>query len=104
MAAAGEVAADASSKSAATRSVAPAMSLLSKAGAPAVWVLDASTRLIFRLLGQHEVPESVVTDEEIKTIVAEAEAAGVIEGGEKLMIAGVIYTVIDPRIALGRNP
>jgi len=70
--------------------VAPAMSLLSRAGAPAVWVLDASTRLIFRLLGQHEVSESVVTDEEIKTIVAEAEAAGVIEGGEKLMIAGVM--------------
>lgn len=70
--------------------VAPAMSLLSKVGAPAVWILDASTRLIFRLLGQHSVSESVVTDEEIKTIVAEAEAAGVIEGGEKLMIAGVM--------------
>ncbi|MGQ3281033.1 MAG: hemolysin family protein, partial [Shinella sp.] len=70
--------------------VAPAMSLLSKVGAPAVWILDASTRLIFRLLGQHQIAESVVTDEEIKTIVAEAEAAGVIEGGEKLMIAGVM--------------
>ncbi len=70
--------------------VAPAMSLLSRIGAPAVWVLDASTRLIFRLTGQHEVAESIVTDEEIKTIVAEAEAAGVIEGGEKLMIAGVM--------------
>ena len=70
--------------------VAPTMSLLSKVGAPAVWVLDASTRLIFRLTGQHEVAESIVTDEEIKTIVAEAEAAGVIEGGEKLMIAGVM--------------
>jgi putative hemolysin len=70
--------------------VAPSMSLLSKVGAPAVWILDTSTRLIFRLLGQHQVSESVVTDEEIKTIVAEAEAAGVIEGGEKLMIAGVM--------------
>ncbi|WP_337182289.1 hemolysin family protein [Shinella sp.] len=70
--------------------VAPAMSLMSRIGAPAVWVLDASTRGIFRLLGQHEVSESIVTDEEIKTIVAEAEAAGVIEGGEKLMIAGVM--------------
>ena len=70
--------------------VAPAMALLSKIGAPAVWTLDASTRLIFRLLGQHEVAESIVTDEEIKTIIAEAEAAGVIEGGEKLMIAGVM--------------
>ncbi|WLS02895.1 hemolysin family protein [Shinella oryzae] len=70
--------------------VAPSMSLLSKIGAPAVWALDASTRLIFRLMGQHAASETVVTDEEIKTIVAEAEAAGVIEGGEKLMIAGVM--------------
>ncbi|MDX3926897.1 MAG: hemolysin family protein [Shinella sp.] len=70
--------------------VAPAMVVFSKVGAPAVWLLDASTRLIFRALGQHEMPESAVTDEEIKTIVAEAEAQGVIEGGEKQMIAGVM--------------
>ncbi|QRM56296.1 hemolysin family protein [Sinorhizobium sp. BG8] len=70
--------------------VAPPMNILSKIGAPAVWLLDASARLIFRVLGQDQMPESAVTDEEIKTIVAEAEAAGVIEGGEKLMIAGVM--------------
>ena len=70
--------------------VAPTMSLLARIGAPAVWILDASTRAIFKLLGQSAVSESTVTDEEIKTIVAEAEAAGVIEGGEKQMIAGVM--------------
>ena len=66
------------------------MALFAKVGAPAVWLLDASTKLIFRLLGLHESPESAVTDEEIKSLVAEAEAAGVIEGGEKQMIAGVM--------------
>ena len=66
------------------------MALFAKVGAPAVWLLDASTRMIFRMLGLHQSPESAVTDEEIKTIVAEAEAAGVIEGGEKQMIAGVM--------------
>lgn len=70
--------------------VAPAMKLLSRAGAPAVWLLDVSTRLIFRALGQHHASESTVTEEEIKSLVAEAEAAGVIEGGEKRMIAGVL--------------
>lgn len=70
--------------------VAPAMLLLSKTGGPFVWLLDGSTRVIFRVLGLHEAPESVVTDEEIKAVMAEAEAAGVIESGEQSMIAGVM--------------
>src|SRR6476646_7852212 len=32
--------------------VAPAMALFASAAAPMVWVLDASTRLVFRLFGQ----------------------------------------------------
>lgn len=70
--------------------VAPGMALLAKVGGPFVWLLDGSTRLIFRVLGLHETPESVVTDEEIKAVMAEAEAAGVIESGEQSMIAGVM--------------
>lgn len=70
--------------------VAPAMALLSKVGGPFVWLLDGSSRLIFRVLGLHQSPESVVTDEEIKAVMAEAEAAGVIESGEQSMIAGVM--------------
>src|SRR5690606_34048590 len=37
--------------------VAPFMTILSKIASPAVWLLDASTRLVFRLLGQSEVAE-----------------------------------------------
>lgn len=70
--------------------VAPLMALLSRTAAPAVWLLDASTRLIFRLMGQSTESGSAVTEEEIKTIVAEAETAGVIETGERRMIAGVL--------------
>ncbi|HEX2134507.1 MAG TPA: CNNM domain-containing protein, partial [Microvirga sp.] len=58
--------------------------------APAVWLLDASTRAIFALLGQKTGPENTVTEEEIKTIVAEAASAGVIEREERQMIAGVL--------------
>ncbi|MFC4170565.1 hemolysin family protein [Microvirga sp. GCM10011540] len=70
--------------------VAPLMALISRIAAPVVWLLDASTKLIFRLMGQSTESESAVTEEEIKTIVAEAETAGVIETGERKMIAGVL--------------
>src|SRR5829696_3962137 len=53
--------------------VAPLMRLISRLAAPVVWLLDASTKLIFRLLlGVSTESASAVTDEEIKTIVAEA--------------------------------
>ncbi|TDR94382.1 hemolysin family protein [Enterovirga rhinocerotis] len=70
--------------------VAPLMRLLSRVAAPVVWLLDTSTRLVFRLLGVKPVSESVVTEEEIRTLVAEAEHAGVIESDERSMIAGVL--------------
>jgi putative hemolysin len=70
--------------------VAPLMSLISRIAAPVVWLLDASTKLIFRLMGQSTESDSAMTEEEIKTIVAEAETAGVIETGERKMIAGVL--------------
>ncbi len=69
---------------------APLMAFISRIAAPVVWLLDASTQLIFRLLGQSTESESAVTEEEIKTIMAEAETAGVIETGERKMIAGVM--------------
>jgi putative hemolysin len=70
--------------------VAPLMALISRIAAPVVWLLDASTKLIFRLLGQSTESENAVTEEEIKTIMAEAETAGVIETDERKMIAGVM--------------
>jgi putative hemolysin len=70
--------------------VAPAMTLFSRFAAPAVWLLDASTRLVFRLFGQSTETEARITDEEIRTLIAEAETAGVIETGERQMIAGVM--------------
>src|SRR5690606_6380135 len=70
--------------------VARPMAILSKVAAPVVWLLDASTRLIFRLLGLSESGDDQVTEEEIKSIVAEAAETGVIERDEKRMIAGVL--------------
>lgn len=70
--------------------VAPAMAILSRLSAPLVWVLDASGKLILRLLGQHGEAEQRMTEEEVKSIIAEAESAGVLESEEKEMIAGVM--------------
>lgn len=70
--------------------VAPAMMFLARVMSPLVWILDASGRAVLRMLGQHGVAEDKVTEEEIRTLVAEAETAGVLEPGEKEMIAGVM--------------
>jgi putative hemolysin len=70
--------------------VAPAMAILAKAMLPLVWILNASGKAVLWLLRQHEQPGEKVTEEEIRTLIAEAEHAGVLESGEKEMIAGVM--------------
>lgn len=70
--------------------VAPAMLMLSKISAPLVWLLDRSGRGLLRLLGQQDSTGETVTDEEIRTVLAEAQNAGVIEDEESEMISGVM--------------
>jgi putative hemolysin len=70
--------------------VAPAMAAISRIASPIVSLLDETTKLVFRLFGASLEPDSAVTEEEIKTLVAEAETAGVIETDERLMISGVL--------------
>ena len=70
--------------------VAPLMTTLSRIAAPAVWLLDISTKAVFWLLRQKRSRQSTVTEEEIKMLIAEAERAGVLESGEHRMISGVL--------------
>lgn len=70
--------------------VAPMMVLLSKLALPLVWLLDASGRSVLALLGQKGESEERMTDEEIRTVLAEAQIAGVIETEESAMISGVM--------------
>jgi len=69
---------------------APAMLFLSKIGAPLVFLLDLSGRAVLSLLGQKGETEEKVTEEEVRTIIAEAETAGVLERDEREMISGVM--------------
>jgi putative hemolysin len=84
--------------------LAPAMTLLAQASSPFVWLLNTSGDLVLTLLGQRHSIAPRVTDEEIRTLVAEAESVGVIEPQERSMIAGVmrlgdrrIRAVMTPR-------
>ena len=70
--------------------VAPTMSLLARIGAPLVFLLDVSGKAVLALLGQKGESEEKVTEEEVRTIIAEAETAGVLERDEREMIAGVM--------------
>lgn len=70
--------------------VAPAMVLLMRAAAPLVWLLDRSGRLALRFLGLGGAHAAQVTEEEVRTVLAEATSAGVLESGESEMIAGVM--------------
>jgi putative hemolysin len=80
--------------------LAPLMVTLSKVSAPAVWLLDASTRLSLRLLGAGGDRSSGVTDEEIRAIITEAESAGVIDPAERRMISGVMRLADRPVTAI----
>src|SRR4051794_21321137 len=66
--------------------VAPAMTVLAKIASPVVWFLDTSGSAVLRALGYREQQEHLVSDEEIRSLIAEAESAGVIEPSERAMI------------------
>lgn len=70
--------------------VAPAMTVLARIGAPLVWLLDISGDLVLRALGYKSETERQVTEDEVRSLMAEAETAGVLEPGERAMISGVM--------------
>src|SRR5215213_8013131 len=92
------------------------MALVARVAAPAVWLLEASSWLVLRLLGRDERPERRVTEEEIGMLIAEAEGAGVVETAERHMIGRVmrlgdrsVRAVMTPRpeldwVDLDREP
>ena len=70
--------------------MAPAMTLLSVIGAPLVWFLDRSGRLLLWVMGQRGASENRVTEEEVHVLLAEAHEGGVLETEEREMITGVM--------------
>lgn len=57
--------------------------------APFVKLLTASTNMVSKIFGVGESEEEVVTEEEIKMMIAEGEEKGTIEKGERLLLNNV---------------
>jgi putative hemolysin len=70
--------------------VAPAMHVLAVVSSPVVALLNLSGNAVLRLLGRDTDFTERVTEDEIKALIAEAETAGVLEPGERQMIAAVM--------------
>src|SRR6476660_9281509 len=76
--------------------VARPMQWLSKIVAPFVWLLDRSSRLIFKLFGFDRESRNQVTAEELHLVVAEAQNAGVLEESERAIISGIVRLADRP--------
>ena len=72
------------------------MRWLSKITAPAVWLLDRTSALVFKLLGLSRESENAVTAEELHLVVAEAKTAGVLEESERAIISGIVRLADRP--------
>ena len=72
------------------------MTWLARLTKPVVWLLDSTSRLVFRLLGLSRDSEDQVTAEELHLIVAEASKSGVIEEHERSIISGVVRLADRP--------
>jgi putative hemolysin len=70
--------------------VAGPMLLFTRAAAPLVALLEASSRGVMRLFGRATQPAEAPSEQEIGALVAEAESAGVVEPEEKRMIGRVL--------------
>ncbi len=70
--------------------IAPPMELIARASSPAVWLLQGSTELVLGMLGLRKSTRRGLTEEEIRSMIAEATRAGVFHVDEHRMIEGVL--------------
>ncbi|MEQ9226866.1 MAG: hemolysin family protein [Parvibaculum sp.] len=85
--------------------VARPMRMLSRAAAPAVWLLKHSTDSVLRLMGLTGSRDSTVSEDEVKSLIAEGTRAGVFAPQEREMIEGVlrladrtVRAIMTPRV------
>lgn len=76
--------------------VARPMRGLSLVGAPAVWLLHITTERVLRLLGLTGTRETTITEDEVKSLIAEGTQAGIFVPQEQEMIEGVLRLADRP--------
>jgi putative hemolysin len=72
------------------------VALLARIGAPAVWLLAASSGLILRALGANRPVDQSVTEEELRAVLAEGAQTGVLETEEHEMIGRLLRLADKP--------
>jgi putative hemolysin len=87
--------------------VAPTIDFVSRISTPAVWLLDRSSRFVLRLLGSDAQPAEMVTEEEVRMLIAEGTRTGVFHRQEQDMIGRVlrladrpVRAIMTPRVEL----
>ena len=76
--------------------VAPALSIMSRVGAPVVWLLGKSSGVILRLVGAHGDERQGITEEELSAVLAEGTEEGVLETEERDMIERLLRLADKP--------
>lgn len=76
--------------------VAGPLVLVSIIGKPMVSLLNFSSSTVLRVLGIHEADKDTVTEEEVRTVIAEGTASGVIDPVEHKMLEGVLRLADRP--------
>jgi putative hemolysin len=85
--------------------IAGPMEGLSLIAAPAVWVLHVSTENVLHILGLSGAPETTITEDEVKSLIAEGTQAGVFVPQEQEMIQGVLRLADRPvRVIMTPRP
>jgi putative hemolysin len=69
---------------------APIMHVWTRVNAPMIWLLDVSARVILRLFGVRDYNSQTVTEDEVKTLVAEGAETGVFHPAEREMVTRVL--------------
>ena len=78
--------------------VAAPMSAISRAAAPLVWLLTASTNLILRIFGIKGEDETHLTEDEIRAVVSQGVESGALEQTEEALVQRV-FRLADQRVA-----
>jgi putative hemolysin len=76
--------------------VAGPIGVLSRIGAPVVWLLGVSSAAVLKLLGVTGVLREAVTEEELKAVLVEGAQAGVLEAEEREMIERLLRLADKP--------
>ncbi len=85
--------------------VAGPMGVLARIATPVVVLLDWSSSAVLRLFGRPGQGSRHVTEEEMRSMIADAETAGIVDAGERRMLAGVmrladisVQAIMTPRL------